>query len=74
MVGHYRGRRSGFTQLTPTALIAWMTRLGLNKVEASAALGIARTTLDRYLSGETTIPRYIALACAAVEKGLPPIR
>ena len=60
--------------MTPASLSAWMARQKLNKVEAASALGIARSTLDRYLAGETEIPRYIALACAAVAKELPPIK
>jgi transcriptional regulator with XRE-family HTH domain len=60
--------------MTPSTLSAWMTRLGYNKVEAAEALGIARTTLDRYLSGRTAIPRVVELACHAVwgreKKGL----
>lgn len=59
--------------MTPSTLSAWMTRLGYNKVEAAEALGIARTTLDRYLNDKTAIPRYIALACLALE-GFPQIR
>lgn len=51
-----------------------MTRLHFNKVQASAALGIARSTLDRYLDGSVVIPHSIALACAAVAHGLPPIK
>jgi len=51
-----------------------MTRLGLNKVEAASALGIARSTLDRYLAGSVAIPKSIALACAAVAQGLPPVK
>jgi len=60
--------------MTPASLTAWMDRLHLNKVEASAALGIARSTLDRYLDGSVRIPHSIALACAAVAHGLPPIK
>ncbi len=60
--------------MTPASLTAWMTRLGLNKSEAASTLGIARSTLDRYLDGSVRIPRYIALAAAAVAHGLPPIR
>lgn len=49
--------------MTPASLAAWMDRLHLNKVEASKQLGIARSTLDRYLSGETDIPQVVELAC-----------
>ena len=52
--------------MTPSTLIAWMTRLGYNKSEAAEALGIARSTLDRYLAGSVNIPKYIELACEAL--------
>lgn len=43
-------------------MAAWRARLKLNKVEASAALGIGRKTLASYESGKTKIPRHIALS------------
>lgn len=57
--------------MTPASLTAWMIRLGLNKSGAASALGISRNTLQSYLEGKTAIPKYIALACAAVAMGLP---
>ncbi len=60
--------------MKPESLQAWMDRLHFNKVQASAALGIARSTLDRYLDGSVTIPKSIALACAAIAHGLPPTK
>jgi len=60
--------------MTPQSLTAWMARLRLNKSEAALSLGIARSTLDRYLDGSVRIPLYIALAASAVAHGLPPIK
>jgi predicted DNA-binding transcriptional regulator AlpA len=60
--------------MTPASFTAWMNRLRLNKSEAAASLGIARSTLDRYLAGSVPIPQSIALACAAVAHGLPPVK
>jgi transcriptional regulator with XRE-family HTH domain len=47
-----------------------MKRQGLNKSGAAKALGIARNSLQAYLSG-AKIPRAVALACAAIAVGLP---
>lgn len=58
--------------MSPRSLARWMEALDLNKVEASASLGIARSTLDRYLTGETPIPLLVSLACAARAHALPP--
>lgn len=60
--------------MTPASLTAWMAKQNLNKVETAATLGIARSTLDRYLDGRTEIPRLVALACAAVAEGLKPVK
>ena len=60
--------------MTPASLASWMARLGYTKSKAALSLGIARSTLDRYLDGSVKIPQSIALACAALAHGLPPIR
>jgi DNA-binding XRE family transcriptional regulator len=60
--------------VTPTSLIAWRTRLGLNKTEAALALGLSRNGYDYYETGRSRIPLHITLACAAIAHGLPPIR
>lgn len=58
--------------MSPRDLEKWMRGLGLNQTGAAASLGIARSTLDRYLDGSSEIPLAVALACQAVWKGFPP--
>lgn len=60
--------------MSPASLQAWMDRLHFKKSKAADELGIARTTLDRYLEGDAPIPKVVALACAAIAQGVPPIR
>jgi len=60
--------------LTPESLKAWRERLGLNKSEAALRLGLARNTYTAYEEGRAEIPLYVALACAAIAYGLPPMK
>ncbi len=56
--------------MTGADLIRWRAVMGLNKVEGAKALGLSRNTLQRYeVEGA---PRYIALACAALVRGIAP--
>ena len=52
--------------MTPTSLTAWMDRLHFNKTQAALELGIARSTLDRYLDGSVKIPRVVELVCKQI--------
>jgi plasmid maintenance system antidote protein VapI len=56
--------------MTASDFTAWMQRNGLTVRGAAAVLGCATLTVDRYKNGRAVIPRYMALACAAVEAGL----
>lgn len=59
--------------MTPASLTAWRQRLGLSKVAAAEALGCSRDALLKWEQGKYPVPRYIALAAAAIAHGLPPI-
>lgn len=58
--------------MTPTEFREWRERLGLNRVEAADALGMGRNQPKRYEEGQP-IPKYVALACAAIALGVKPI-
>lgn len=58
--------------MTSSDLNEWRKRLKLSQQGAAEALGCARNSIRAWESG-TAIPRYIALACAAIAYGLPPI-
>lgn len=58
--------------MTDTDFIFWRTQLGLSRSQAADVLGIGINQPKRYEEGQK-IPRYIALACAAVAQGVPPI-
>lgn len=48
----------------------WMTRNGLSNRLASLRLGLSRRTVIRYANRQMEVPKTVALACEAVEKGL----
>ena len=60
--------------MTAASLTAWRDRLHLNRVQAAAALGCSREALRAWETGERAVPRYIALAAAAVAQGLPAVK
>lgn len=59
--------------MTGESLTAWRERLHLSKVEAASLLGCSRNALAGWEAGRYPVPEYIALACAAIAHGLPPI-
>lgn len=55
----------------------WRKAQGLTQKEAAALLGLSEFTLINYEAGHrrddgspVTVPRYIALACAAIAQGI----
>ena len=48
-------------------------RLGISRAELCRRIGIAPNTGAAYASGRQTIPLTVALACAAIAFGLPPV-
>lgn len=56
-------------------LIAWRARMKLTQTDAAAALGCGRRSLQAWENERAEqIPRYILLACAAVERKVRPVR
>ena len=54
--------------MTSQSLQSWLIiNCNGRKSTACRQLGISRPTLDKYLSGKKLVPKYIALACAAIE-------
>lgn len=54
-------------------LLDFRRRLGLSQTKFAERLGIGRRTLGQYERGESEIPETVALACAALAFGLPPM-
>ena len=53
--------------MTAADLTTWMTAHRYNKSQLADALGIARSTLDRYLDGSVDVPKVVRLALKALE-------
>ncbi len=59
--------------MTPAELLAFQDRQGWTRARLGAELGISQDRLRRIMDGQSPIPRCIALACAALAYGLPPM-
>ena len=53
--------------MTPDEFRTWMVRLGIDKHQAAAALGVKIRQIERYLSGWTPPKRATVLACEMIE-------
>lgn len=61
--------------MTTNPIAAWRKRMGLTQTEAALALGCGRRSLQNWENGlPELIPPYILLACAALTKGIRPIK
>lgn len=58
--------------MTPNQFTEWRVKMGLSKSAAADAIGVSRNMPQKYESGGALIPTYVALACAAYEKQIPP--
>jgi DNA-binding XRE family transcriptional regulator len=56
--------------MVPKSFKAWRERLSLSKYAAAKELGLSYNGLQAYENGKSSIPRHIALACAAIEAGI----
>lgn len=50
----------------------WRRAMGFNRLQSAEAIGISRNMPQRYEDGLAPIPLYIALACAALVRGIKP--
>ena len=58
--------------MTPDQLISLRQALGLDKKAFAAEVGVTRKTLAAYEAAVRPIPQTVALACAALARGLRP--
>lgn len=60
--------------MTGASLKAWRQRHKYNQTAAAQLLGCSRTSIKNWeLAPERELPRYVALACAAISYGLEPM-
>lgn len=61
--------------MTPETLKSWRARLGFTQASAAEALGVPVGTYRDWEQGRwaETLPRYLALACAALARKIKPL-
>lgn len=58
--------------MTAAGFTAWRQLMNLNRTQAAEALGLSRNMPAKYEAGIAPVPRYVALACAALLAGIEP--
>lgn len=59
--------------MTGSEFAAWRAKMNLTLTGAAVRLGSTRVTVTAWEDGKSRIPLYVALACAAVQRGLEPV-
>jgi len=65
--------------MTAEGFKAWLGRMGgpkrpMSDRAAAEALGMSRNSIKAYKDGTAEVPKVVALACAALAYGLPPMK
>lgn len=66
------GTISGDVKLSGATLKAWRERMGYSVADAMEQLGCSRNGWNSWEAGDSPVPRYIGLACAALALGMTP--
>lgn len=59
--------------MTPQDFKDWRKRVDMTQSEAADRLGVTKRAVQAWEAGERPILPSTALACAAIEAGLPPV-
>lgn len=65
--------KPAYTPPSGERIRAWREDRGWSKAELRARLGLSQHPLDAYEAGERPMPKFVALAYAALAFGLPPL-
>lgn len=58
--------------MSPAEFRQWMSALDLSGADVVRMTGLAPNTVTKYQRDGVEIPAYVALACAAVARGIKP--
>jgi transcriptional regulator with XRE-family HTH domain len=58
--------------MSPADFARWRELMGINRTQAAEVLGISRNMPAKYEAGTSEISQTVALACAALLRGIAP--